>query len=60
MIHDSFPQETVSDFLTRVTNKNKIGFSSLYLFKNNIHNESKKLAEPRKKCKQLKLEIVKY
>ena len=46
LIHDSFPQETVSDFLTRMTNKTKIAYSSLYSFNNGIHNESKKLVEP--------------
>ena len=59
LIHDSFPQETVSDFLHRVTNKSKIAYSSLYSFNNSIYSESRKLKDPSKECKKLKSEIVK-
>ena len=59
LIHDSFPGETVSDFVTRVTNKSKIAYSSLYSFNNDIYSESRKLREASKECKELKSEIIK-
>ena len=58
LIHDSFPQETVSDFLYRKTNKSKIAYSSRYSFQTSVFNESRKLKEPSRECRNLKNEIV--
>ena len=59
LIHDTFPMETISDYLTRKTNKVKYAYSSLYSFNTDIYNKSVKIKEPSKICNDLKLEIVK-
>ena len=58
LIHDTFPAETVSDFLQRKINKTKIAYSSRYSFDSSIYNESRKLKEPSKDCKKLKATIM--
>ena len=58
IIH-TFPEETVSDFVARKTNKVKFAYSSLYSFHSDIYNKSVKIKDPSRQCKDLKLEIVK-
>ena len=58
IIHDTFPQETVSDYLPRKTNKVKYAYFSLYSFNSDIYKKSVKIKDPSKQCKDLKLEIV--
>ena len=53
IFHDTFPEETVSDFLERKTNKVKYAYSSLYSFHSDIYNKSGKIKEPSRQCKDL-------
>ena len=48
LIHDTFPAETVSDFLQRKMNKTKIAYSSRYSFNSSVYDESRQLKEPSK------------
>ena len=59
MIHDTFPEETISDFMQRVTNKHKLAYSSLYNFNSDNFSTSRKLRPPGKECIELKDKIVK-
>ena len=45
IIHDSFPCETISDYMTRKTNKVKYAYSSLYSFSSDLYNKSVKLKQ---------------
>ena len=58
IIHQSFPEETVSEYILKQNNKSSIAYSSLYNFQSDIYCESKKLREPSKECKKLKDEII--
>ena len=58
MIHDTFPEETVSDFMQRMTNKHKLAYSSLYNINTDNFNASRKLRPPGKDCTELKARIV--
>ena len=53
LIHDTFPHETVSDFIYK-TNKPKLAYSTRYSFHSSIYNQSSKLKEPSRECKKLK------
>ena len=57
IIHQSFPEETVSDYFFKLTNKSSIAYSSFYNFQNNIYSESKVLRETSKECRKMKEEI---
>ena len=64
LLHDSFPMESVSSYINRISNKGYSAYSSLYSFHSkcegdNHHSESKPLKEPSKKCRKMKEEIVK-
>ena len=55
LIHSSFPNETVSDFMMRLTNTSSFqAYSSLYNFHSQIYSKSKPLKDPSEKCKDLK------
>ena len=58
IIHQTFPEETVSDYLYKLTNKSSLAYSSLYSLQNNIYSESKVLKDPSKECRKLKEEII--
>ena len=59
LIHQSFPSETVSDYMYRLNNKGFQAYSSLYSFQTQLFNESTPLKEPSRECKKLKAEITK-
>ena len=48
IIHQSFPEETVTDYLFKLNNKSSLAYSSLYSLQNNIYSESKVLKDPGK------------
>ena len=59
IMYDTFPEETVSDFLEMKTNKVKFAYSSLYSVHSDIYNKSVNIKQPSRQCKDLKLDIVK-
>ena len=58
LVHASFPNETVLDYMMKITNKRYQAYSSLYNFQTHIYNESKPMWEPSKKYKELKKDIL--
>ena len=58
IIHQSFPEETVSEYILKQNNKSSIAYSSLYNFQTDIYSESKVLREPSKECRKLKDKII--
>ena len=59
LIHQLFPNETVSDFVFKLNNKSRLAYSSRYSFQSNLSTESTPLKKPSKLCRKLKEDIVK-
>ena len=58
LIHDSFPCETISDYMTRKSNKVEFAYCSIHQISSDLFNKSVKLKDPSKQCKDLKAKIV--
>ena len=59
LIHDSFPQQTISDYINSKSNKRFAAYSTLYYFQSNIYQESRKLKPPSRDCGKLREDIKK-
>ena len=58
LVHESFPFQTVSDYIYSRKNKSLKAYSSLYDFHSQIYEESTEIKKPSKKCNRLRDEIM--
>ena len=58
LIHESFPNQTISDDIESRTNKRFQAYSSLYEFHSALHEGSMDVAPPSKACRKLKEELM--
>ena len=57
MIHESFPNQTISDYIESKTNKHYQAYSSLYQF-HSAYEGSRDVKPPSKACRKLKEELM--
>ena len=57
-VHDSFPFQTVSDYLNSKKNKCMKAYSSAYDFHSNLYEESREVRKPSRKCSKLREDIM--
>ena len=58
IIHDSFPFQTVSDYIVSKDNKQYQAYSTLYQLHSSLYEESRKLKTPTRACRNLREEIM--
>ena len=46
LVHDTFPYQTVSDYISKKNNKSFKAYSSLYNFQSNLYKESREVKKP--------------
>ena len=59
LIHDSFPHQTISDYIVNKSNKKYTAYSMHYELHSNIYEENRKLKPPSRVCRKLREYIVK-
>ena len=58
LIHNSFPFQTVRDYIVNKDNKKYQAYSTSYQLHSNIYEESRKLKSPCRSCRKLREEIM--
>ena len=58
LVHDSFPFQTVSDYINSKKNKCMKAYSTLYDFHSNIYEESREVRKLSRKCNKFREEIM--